>query len=312
VETDRLQSFVKVVDCGSITKAAYELRITQPSLSQQVYGLEADFGEQLLLRTRLGVTPTEAGLVLYRRAQVILKEIDSAHAAVKSSRDSLSGTVSVGFPYVSVGSILAMPIVKRLRQLHPAIRLEMRDGSCSVLLDALTTGKLEIAVLGGNETALGVTRHNISEESLHYVGLASSSILVKSTPDSIGIEMLNGCPLVMPTKANSLRRIIDQAFLRTNVVPVVIAEIDSALTQLAVAKEGLAGCILPEQAVSRFIKSEPSLSSRLIEPVIRRNISICVSDSNPLSDAGIAAYRVLLECATASFPNGGTRIVAAR
>lgn len=301
METDRLRSFVKVLDCGSITKAAHELRITQPSLSQQISGLEADFCEQLLLRTRLGVTPTEAGIVLYRRAQLILKEVESAHAAVKTSRDSLSGRVSIGLPYATAGSILAVPVFKKLRQLHPGIRLEMREGLCSNLLDALTTGKMDIAILCGNDTAVGISQHRITEESLCYVASRSDPIIVQSNSGVVPIERLNGAALVAPSKRNPIRRLIDEACLRANVLPFVVAEVDFVLTQLSIVKEGLASCVLPERAAQRLLQEEPGLASLLIEPPIRRCISICISDSHPLSDEANAAYRVLLDCATASF-----------
>ncbi len=57
----RLKYFVKIVDTGSLTKAAEVLHIAQPALSQQVATLEGELNQQLLIRTKRGVTPTEAG-----------------------------------------------------------------------------------------------------------------------------------------------------------------------------------------------------------------------------------------------------------
>ena len=61
----RLKYFVKIVDIGSLTQAAEVLHIAQPALSQQVATLEGELNQQLLIRTKRGVTPTDAGKILY-------------------------------------------------------------------------------------------------------------------------------------------------------------------------------------------------------------------------------------------------------
>uniref|UniRef100_UPI0036D31396 LysR family transcriptional regulator n=1 Tax=Klebsiella pneumoniae TaxID=573 RepID=UPI0036D31396 len=68
----RLKYFVKIVDIGSLTQAAEVLHIAQPALSQQVATLEGEMDQQLLIRTKRGVTPTEAGKILYTHARTIL------------------------------------------------------------------------------------------------------------------------------------------------------------------------------------------------------------------------------------------------
>ena len=70
----RLKYFVKIVDVGSLTQAADLLHIAQPALSQQLAALEGEVRQQLLVRNKRGVTPTEAGKVLYRHAQLILRQ----------------------------------------------------------------------------------------------------------------------------------------------------------------------------------------------------------------------------------------------
>ena len=61
----RLKYFIKIVDVGSLTQAADILHIAQPALSQQLATLEGEVDQQLLIRTKRGVTPTNAGKILY-------------------------------------------------------------------------------------------------------------------------------------------------------------------------------------------------------------------------------------------------------
>ena len=88
MDTRRLKSFLKIVDTGSLTRAAAALNIAQPALSQQLQSLVAHFRQKLLIRSQQGVTPTEAGRVLYRHAQAILKQFDQAETDVKRSSAS--------------------------------------------------------------------------------------------------------------------------------------------------------------------------------------------------------------------------------
>ncbi len=92
----RLKYFVKIVDIGSLTRAAEVLHIAQPALSQQVATLEGEMDQQLLIRTKRGVTPTEAGKILYTHARTILRQCEQAQLAVHNVGQTLSGNVSIG------------------------------------------------------------------------------------------------------------------------------------------------------------------------------------------------------------------------
>jgi LysR family transcriptional regulator, nitrogen assimilation regulatory protein len=85
VDFKKLKSFVKIVDTGSVSRAAGILRVAQPALSQQIASLEQHFKHQLLLRSNVGITPTEAGLILYRHAQIMLKQIEQAQTDIDRS-----------------------------------------------------------------------------------------------------------------------------------------------------------------------------------------------------------------------------------
>src|SRR6478609_11768500 len=74
-----LRYFVKVVECGSFSRAASTIHVAQPALSQQIAQLEEQLGVGLLLRSARGVRPTAAGEVLYREASSILRQLEEIH-----------------------------------------------------------------------------------------------------------------------------------------------------------------------------------------------------------------------------------------
>lgn len=96
VNLRRLKYFVKIVDVGSLTQAAGCLHIAQPALSQQLATLEGEVNQQLLIRTKRGVTPTEAGKTLYSHALTILHQCEQAQHAIDQVGAALSSNVAMG------------------------------------------------------------------------------------------------------------------------------------------------------------------------------------------------------------------------
>src|SRR4051812_27201158 len=123
----RLQYFVKIVDIGSLTQAADILHVAQPALSQQLATLEGEVRQQLLLRTKRGVTPTQAGEVLYRHAQVILRQCEQALTEMRAAGRELSGSVSVGLAPGTAAAGLAVPLLRAVRARHPGVVLYLNE-----------------------------------------------------------------------------------------------------------------------------------------------------------------------------------------
>lgn len=87
METTHLHEFAKVAECGSFTAAARELHLTQSTLSKHVALLEREFGADLFVRDRSGVSLTEAGGVLYAQARQVEKLLRATVALVHAARD---------------------------------------------------------------------------------------------------------------------------------------------------------------------------------------------------------------------------------
>ncbi len=83
MELRQIRYFVKVVELGSMSRAALELDIVQSALSQQISRLESELSTRLLQRTSKGVVPTEAGLAFFREAQLTLRHAEQAARAAQ-------------------------------------------------------------------------------------------------------------------------------------------------------------------------------------------------------------------------------------
>ena len=120
MELRQLQYFVRVVELGSMSRAALELDMVQSAVSQQISRLESELATRLLRRTPQGVTPTEAGLAFFHEAQLTLRHAEQARRAAHQAR--LSGAVSVGLARFCVARGTA-----RVAELTGALRHEEAD-----------------------------------------------------------------------------------------------------------------------------------------------------------------------------------------
>ncbi len=281
----QLKYFVGIVDAGSFSKAAERLWIAQPSLSQVISGLEADLKKQLLVRSPRGVVPTEAGKVLYRHARTMLRQMEQAKEEIKQGCLSESGPVAVGMP-TTVASVLAVPLLRRIRQRYPGIRLQIFESFSGYLSELLANSRLDLALLFRDSESRGVSLQPLFDEDLCVLGNVGLEDL--SARAACPIRCLAGLPLALPSSSQGLRLLVERTFTTADIELNVVADIDSLPTLISIAREGMACTILPQSALALLPKRSWPVIRRLSEPGIQRPASICWSNALPKNAAMIA------------------------
>ena len=232
----RLQYFVKIVDIGSLTQAADILHVAQPALSQQLATLEGEVRQQLLVRTKRGVTPTEAGRALYRHAQIILRQCEQARVDMLAASKGLTGAVSVGLAPGTAAAGLALPLLRAVSTRHPGILLYLNETYGTTLSELIMSGRMDLAVLYGGKTPVhGLSFVPLLREQLYIVGPET----LGPPPADAPLRRLGDLPLYLARPYNVVRRMVDEAFAGAGMAPRVIAEVESASTLTAVIARSL-------------------------------------------------------------------------
>ncbi|MFE2211099.1 nitrogen assimilation transcriptional regulator NAC [Streptomyces canus] len=294
MDTRRLYSFIKIVDAGSITRAADILHIAQPALSQQLSALEAQFGQQLLIRSKRGVAPTEAGRALYRHAQLILRQVDLAHAAVEVSGRAPAGGVSVGLAPYSMGAALALPLLRSVRERYPDILLHINENFGGVISEAIMTGRMDMAFIYGAGPLKGVQFEPVRSEDLFLIGSTAHG-----GEGEVALEELAEVPLLLPSRIHTIRQVVDSAFQQAALRPNVVGEVESALTLVNAVAADLGATVLPWSAARAILDVRSLVVRRIVNPVIQVQLSLVTSDSQPLSEPALAVHDLFLELVTA-------------
>jgi DNA-binding transcriptional LysR family regulator len=119
-----METFVRVVETGSFSAAARDLKIGQPAVSKSIAHLEERFGVRLLMRSTRGLAPTEAGQNFYERARKIIDEARDADIAVSSAAGGLSGRLRASAG-VTIARLHIVPRLHVFLDQHPNLALDL-------------------------------------------------------------------------------------------------------------------------------------------------------------------------------------------
>lgn len=284
----RLKYFVKIVDIGSLTQAAEVLHIAQPALSQQVATLENELDQQLLIRTKRGVTPTEAGKILYGHARTILRQCEQAQTAVINAGQVLSGQVSIGLAPGTAASSLTMPLLQTVRDQFPEVLVYLHENSGSVLNEKVMNGQLDMAVLYDRAPTAGITSMPLMKEDLFLVGATDYP---GANVDLADVAQMS---LFLPRDYSAVRKRVDEAFSLRRLSARIIGEIESISTLTAAISSGMGVTVLPESAARSLVGSTDAWMSRINSPSLSLPLSLNVSARLPLSPSAQAVKNILL------------------
>lgn len=142
---NHLQALRQVAQSGSIRSAARELGQSQPALSRALRELEQTLGTQLLLRSKEGITLTEAGIAFSQRAEWVLEELRRAADEVEQINHFTHGSLTVGFS--SLIALTVFPAVADgFKQALPQVQLSVKEGQLSTLLPGVRSGEIDLAI----------------------------------------------------------------------------------------------------------------------------------------------------------------------
>lgn len=273
----RLKYFVKIVDIGSLTQAAEVLHIAQPALSQQVATLESELDQKLLVRTKRGVTPTEAGKVLYSHARAILQQCELAQRAVGNVGQIVSGQVSIGLAPGTSSSPLIRPLLQAVRDQYPQMTVYLHENSSAALNEKVSRGQLDMAVHYDPAVFSGVSSVPLLKEDLFLVGTHDNP------GGSIELSDVAIRELFLPRDFSAIRKRVDEAFSLRRLSAKIIGEIDSIATLTAAVASGMGNAVLPESTPATVVSTTNAWMARIISPGMPLPLTLTTSSRLPLS-----------------------------
>ena len=319
MEFRQLKYFVRIVELSSFSKAAQDLFIAQPALSNQISNLEKELNTQLLSRSVRGVTPTEAGKTLYRHAQAIIRQIEHLKYEVENESANPKGSVSIGIP-TSVSNVLASPLIAATQKRYPEIKLQIVESLSGHLEELVSTGRIEMSLLFSSPLTDSQKSDKATSFSLVKIPILEEELFLQTTAalsnkKMITLEAAAKLNFVLPGKSNATRQLIDLAFAKVGITPKVVTELDSLSTIQSVVEDGLGATIL---SLSAFIGNQKDRRSRaysIQNAALTRTVSLCTSNTVALSSAAKCIANIVPEISHKLVQSGrwsGSKIITVK
>ena len=277
--------FLTIAKERSISKAAEQLYLSQPYLSQYLAKLEHTLGVALMDRSHTPLTLTSAGEVFYaylERQSYLDRQLLSD---LRDIQDRNRPVLHIGVsPWR--GAMLLPDILPRFREEFPMVDFSLYEGNSNQLEDELSHGRVDLVICFQPIMLDGVETVPLTQQRLVMVVPRSftdqlfgdqAEVIREQFSNGADIGAFQSMPFVLIKRGNRTRSIVDQYFSRYYFKPKLILETENTVTTLAMAQAGVGITICPElflraipaasassAGVDFFPLTDPSTFSRLI------------------------------------------------
>ena len=292
MELKQLESFVRVAELGSFTKAASVLGMPQPLLSRHVRQLEVELHQNLLLRNGRGVSLTEAGSRMLEHGRGILHQVALAKEELASVRGALAGKVSIGLP-PSLSKLVTVPLTLAFRKALPQAQLSLGEGFSVLMVESLRAGRLDMAVLYNPPPAPDLEMTLLHEDALILIAGKKNALGRTPLKPSMNLSALAELPLIVPSRPNAFRLLIETEMVRINCKPNITLEIDGLNAILELVKEGLGYAVLPAYTLKNFANPQSFTTHRIDRPKLKSQLMLVWSGKRPLTSTHSATQAII-------------------
>ncbi|MBY6126552.1 MULTISPECIES: LysR family transcriptional regulator [Roseovarius] len=274
-----MKAFQTVASAGSFSQAAMSLSVSQPMVTRHIRLLEEELGVELFHRTGRGVVLTEAGVMLKEFVDEIIDREEVARNVVSAMQKSPKGKLVLGVP-PSVGTVLTVPLVKKIKNEFPNVTLRVIEGFSGHILEWLTVGRIDAAVLYNPPRLPSVVTEPLVEDELCLIG----PMVARDAPDTqvVSLEVMSSLPMILPSRPHGLRRLIDDEMTKAGCELRVDMELEAMSSNLMLVEESSGYTVLPYATVHNLVQQRRVRAWRF-DPSLSRQLLLATSTSKPMS-----------------------------
>jgi DNA-binding transcriptional LysR family regulator len=259
-----LRTLQAVARHGSFSRAAAELRLTQPAVSMQVRHLEREVGLPLLERVGKRALPTRAGEVLIAHTARALLELEAGIERVQQLRGIVAGRVRLGTS-ASISIYLLPPLFRRFRARYPETELLVVTGNAAEIARAIAANDLDLGLVSLPVRSRELVVAPFYRDELVAIGPPQRAWRGRlARPADLGRE-----PLILFERGATLRRLIDQWFHRGGVVPEQVMELGNTEAIKKLVQAGLGWSVTSWFSAKSEARSRRLAAIRLDPPLHR-------------------------------------------
>jgi LysR family transcriptional regulator, nitrogen assimilation regulatory protein len=228
--------------------------------------------------------------------------VDRAREELGRVRGALAGRVAIGLP-PSVSRRLAVPLSREFRKRMPEAQLSISEGLSVGMQEALANGRLDIALLYNAAPTADVAMRPLLEEDLFLVQAKEKAKAAaprdepKAAPRAVPLKDIAHLPLVIPSRPNTMRMLVETELANLGLKPHIALEIDGVAAILELVADGVGSAILSQNAVQTSGRPQAFSMRPIGSPRLRSKLWVGVSALRPATLTQEAALALIDETA---------------
>lgn len=269
----QIETFAAVMRCGTASRAAELLGVTQPAVSRSIVEFERSVGFPLFARIRNRLVATPEARMLYDDVVAAFQGIDTIRASAARIRDRGSGEIRVA-SLSALGNSVVPKAVAAFRRQHPEARISLLVLPSRDVRDLIASCQFDIGLAADEIDVTGVVHQTfMSRDSL--CALPKGHPLVRKR--IITPEDLDGEPFIAYSPEDRARRRLEKILAAADAEPSIVVETMYASTALALAAEGVGIALVSPHSIGGFDRSKVVLKP--FEPGVQvRNLLLLPMD----------------------------------
>jgi len=251
MKLDQLRTFQQVAITRSFTKAARELFLTQPAVSQQVKGLEDSYGVKLFDRSGKTIELTAEGKVLYSKINLLLNELKDIEKLFEDLSGLDIGRIDIGS--TAIFSTYFLPrAMGRFIKSYRGVEIELHTGNSHKVITKILEGSVDFGFGGVVKPEPDIQYMMIHQEPFVFVVGADHPLAGQSR---VNVEDLKPFPFIWREHGTLIRRKMEEMLGGEQAATIFnnVIEVQNVETVKRLVEEGLGATIIPEVAVRREI-----------------------------------------------------------
>jgi DNA-binding transcriptional LysR family regulator len=291
----QLMYLLAIAECGSFSRAATTLRMSQPALSNSIASLEQRLNTKLLNRGRSGAALTDTGHVLVRHARILQTQMGRAIEELALLRHGAFGPLVIGVTPVAAASLVPRALAQIKREM-PSLAVRVHEAVFKEGMEGLMNGSLDLMVgpIGVYPPVEGIEEQPLTVDPFCIV-VRASHFLAKRR--SVSLRQLTDAQWVLPSDNSAFHRQLEALFVVAGLGwPKNAIATNSMMALKSIAMHSDCVALMPRQLVELERKSGLLATIRLVEGDVSRALGISWARDRKRSAAAEAFIRILQDC----------------
>lgn len=225
------ETFLKIAELQSFTKAAEAICLTQPTVSKQIVELERFFDVKLIDRTKRTVALTRAGDILLKYAKDFVNLKKDTIDAIAAFKGLKKGTITVGASTIP-GIYILPKVLSNFKKQYDGIQIKLIISDTKDIMEKMEDGNIDIGFVGAKNVARKIDYKKFIDDTIVMIA-------PPSFPDSVRLEMLKDCPLIARETGSGTRNNFEAALKKTKNMSVANLTVIAELTDTEAIKEAV-------------------------------------------------------------------------